>query len=116
MAKQPLSDVLNEVLHRIEASTGDIRNEMSEMRKDLSAMAVLTSKQQGILETHIRRTEAAEAAIKQTAATAAENRHQLEGRIVPLESHVAMWAGAGKLVAMLALLAGMVMAIYKLLG
>ena len=105
---------IDSILERIDASTHEIRGEMTAMRQDISAITVLTAKQQGILETHIRRTELAEAAIKQTADAAALARAQLDSRIVPIEAHVAMWGGAGKFLAVSGTIAAIALVLYKI--
>lgn len=68
---------------------------IDEIRVDIGEIKVTQARQAGALETHIRRTELAEAAIA-----------HVQARVVPIEAHVAQMAGAWKLVTALALLIG----------
>ncbi len=106
-------DIIITALGRISESTDDIHTEMVAMRQDVSLLQNISAKQQGILETHIKRTELAEAAIKHTADEAVKSRDILDGRITPLEAHVSMWAGAGKLFATLISICSIGGLIYK---
>ncbi len=107
-------DIIVAALERISEATSEIHSEMVAMRESVSSLQTISTKQQGILETHIRRTEIAEAAIKQTALEAAKNREDLDRRVIPLEAHVSMWAGAGKLLAVVVMLVAAGAGIWKL--
>lgn len=103
MSRKTPEDLLQAALDKIEKSTDETRTELQEMRKDMSSLASTGVKHQAILEEHIRRTEANEKALE-----------MMGSRIAPLEKHVWMWGGVGKGLAVLAGLASITAAIWKI--
>ncbi len=66
------------------------------------------------LKEHMRRTELLEAAHKETALDLKVTAKETEARFIPLEKHVAGWAGAGKLLAVAAVVASLIGSIVAL--
>lgn len=97
MAKIKLSadELIVEAIKRIDGATTDIS-------KNVTTLTATAAAQQAILDEHMRRTEANEKQLE-----------LFESRVHPLETHVSMWAGAGKVLAILGVLASIVGACYK---
>lgn len=72
---------------------------------DLADMKVTLARQHVSLDEHMRRTLAIEKHIELHA-----------GRIVPLEAHVAAWAGVGKAIVFLGVILGAAAALWKMFG
>lgn len=102
------------ILDRIDKVTDETRTEMGEMRKDVSSLANTATKQQAILEEHIRRTEANEKAVNVLTDKHLVDINDIGSRLKPLEAHISMWAGAWKVLAVLSALATIAAATYKI--
>lgn len=99
MAKKPSNnDLIHDVLGRLVSSTDEIK-------KDVSSLKTTAVRHQAVLEEHVRRTEAAEAALE-----------HMQSRLKPLETHVSMWGGAGKVLAVLGTVASIIAVLYKIFG
>lgn len=83
----------------------ELRNDMKSVKEDIHEIKITNVQHKGILDEHIRRTEINEKHI----ATVSD-------RLVPIERHTAMWAGAGKLVAILATLIAIGGTLYKIMS
>lgn len=106
-------DVFVEILNKVDSHTEELRLELQGIRKDISSINVTAAKHQAILEEHMRRTEANEAALKIIEETHAAKLGLVEDRIKPIEAHIAMWGGAGKVLTVLGILATILASIYK---
>lgn len=115
MSKKPAHEVdLVDVLNRVDKATDSIKSELSAVRGDIGEMKITSAKHQVVLEEHMRRTDAAEAALRLL-----EERHEIQvdtlaKRVQPLEQHVALWSTFGKILAALSALASIAVAIYKI--
>lgn len=96
--KNTADELLIEAIKRIDGATADINSNITQLTATAAA-------QQVSLEEHMRRTEANE-----------KHLELIESRVSPLEAHVSMWAGAGKVLAILGTLAGIAAAVYKVLA
>jgi len=99
--------ILTIVLDRIDKATGEMREDVSKIKADISTLVTTSVRQQTILEDQSRRSEAIEKSVK-----------LLENRITPLEQHIAMWSGASKVLVILGgitALVSAIVAIYKVL-
>jgi hypothetical protein len=83
---------------------------ISEKMSELAAVAI---EQKGILEEHIRRSEANERLVEISLNKAEDLKKKLEDRIMPLEKQAMMWAGVGKALIVLGTLVGIFGAISK---
>lgn len=75
------------------------------LRDHVADIKVTLAAQAASLDEHMRRTEAAEASLE-----------KLHAEVIPLKQHVAMWAGAGKVLAILGTLATIGALVMKALG
>lgn len=82
-----------------------LESKLDRIDSRLNAMDVTLAKQAGSLDEHIRRTEALESWVE-----------SIQEELEPIKSHVSAWAGAGKLVVVLGVLAGIVFGAWKLFG
>lgn len=80
----------------------DIKHELQSISAKLTTIDIILVKQQVILDNHIHRTEIAEAELSTQ-----------DQRVILLEKYVAAWSGAGKLVALIAILSAIGTSIYK---
>lgn len=94
---------LDEVRSEDIAAHKDISENFSSINKHIANIDVTQAKQNVVLEEHIRRTELAEKSIE-----------DVQKRIAPIEKHISMWAGAGKLLAILGIVSGIAGVIVKL--
>ena len=94
---------MKSALDRIERSLEKTDINVSKINEHLGNLDVTAAKQQVTLDDHIARTEVAEA-----------NLELISSRIDPIEKHVAMWAGAGKVIAVFASIAAISTGTFKL--
>jgi len=93
--------LLSTILERVDQT----HNELTDIRKSVGSLAETAVEHNVILEEHIRRTEVNE-----------NNLRLLEERFAPVERHISMWAGAGKVLAIVGLLASLAATLYKILS
>lgn len=96
---------LAEVIERIDKGADETRQGLAEVKKEMSEIAKIAERQQALLDEHIRRTEQNEKAIA-----------KVGDRLAPLERHVSMWAGVGKILAAVGTILGALAALYEILG
>lgn len=97
-SKKLLADeLIVEAIKRIDGTTKEINASVTELTATAAA-------QQVSLEEHMRRTEANE-----------KHLEHIQSRVLPLEEHISMWAGAGKVLAVVGALVSIGAAIYKIL-
>lgn len=105
-------EFMKSILKKLNESTDDARKELSEFRAEsrrdliniranLADSNLIQVRQQAILEDHIRRTEVNEEELALLKIRQAEDIKILSAKIEPLEEHVFMWAGAGKVLIIL---------------
>lgn len=97
-----------EILKYLHEHNTDIKHELKEIKEGLQNLHITTTKQQGILDEHIRRTAAVEQHVRLLESDHSE-------RIAPLERHTAMWAGAMKVLLVLGAIAGIATAVWKII-
>lgn len=83
----------------------DIITKLDRLDERLDRMSVSQERHNTLLEMHMKRSDAIEARVEQVAS-----------ELAPLKKHVSMWAGAGKALAVLATLLGVVAGLMKMLG
>jgi len=115
MSKQPKDMLVADVLLRIEKSISNIGEDVDDMRKSINSLSITAGKQQVILEEHIRRTEVNEQALKLMEEGHERELDNLNSRVLPLEKHTAMWAGAAKVGAVLVAIITLAITIYNAL-
>ena len=89
-------------------------SEVKSVGERISKVDVTLTRQQVILEDHIKRTELQEKALADHRELDASLFEKLGNRVKPLEIQSAMWAGAGKVLAIIGLIAGIAGAVYKI--
>lgn len=97
-------DLLMSMLSKLENSVETIHKDVSVIKGNMAKIDSTLVKQEAHLEEHIRRTEASEARLD-----------VIEKSLVPLQHHVVMFSGAGKLLTIVATLIGMAAAVYKMI-
>jgi hypothetical protein len=94
----------------------ETKNDFNTVRTTMTEMAVTQAKQQVILEEHIRRTEINEEELELHKKTHQTDIKDVHEKIEPLTKNIAMWAGAGKVLAVMTSLAAIAAAVVKILG
>lgn len=114
-------DDINTLLNKLDNIENKLDGSIDEMKSDIKVIGVrlnsldITSHKQNVaLEEHMRRTDLLEQATAKLHTNDSAVQKSLSDRIVPLEQNVAMWAGAGKLIAVLTGLAALIGAVWKL--
>lgn len=108
-----LLDKIQENHEEAKESFAELRRNLGSVKDDISSINLTSARQQMSLEEHMRRTEANEKALQLLEEKNHKDVESLGSRVVPLERHVAMWGGAGKLIALLATVSALAYTIYK---
>ena len=76
--------------------------QLERLLDEVAEIRAVLARNTASLEVHMARTELLEEAVAEQSK-----------RIKPLETHIAMWAGAGKFLTLAVLVAGLVLAVWK---
>lgn len=101
------------ILTRIDSATTEIGADVKELKASVNELEATSREHKAILDEHMRRTAAAEENIELLRLRDEKRDEEVEDRIKPLEKHVAMWAGAGKVLAVLGTIAAIIGAVVK---
>lgn len=89
--------------------------DLAEMRQSLASLDRTATRQQVILEEHMRRTAANEAILANHMADDSIGFAAIADQLKPIERHIAMWAGAGKVLVVAGALLGVAYYVSSLL-
>lgn len=116
MARKSINSLIEALSAKMDVHNKATTVDIKEIKETLHGLHIVSEKQQVILDEHIRRTEANERALELLSNKHLEVEQSIVNRLIPLEKHVSMWAGAGKVLAVIGSVAGIAYSIYRLLS
>lgn len=108
-------DTMKLLLEQLAKGMSDTQSDIKEILREVAEVKNTQVKQEAVLEEHIRRTEANERHLELAKSESDRRFTVMAEEMKPLKTHVAMWGGAGKVVTILGVLAGIIGAAIKFL-
>jgi hypothetical protein len=107
--------IAQDTLNMILSNTTEAKQSIKEIQVHLGNLHVVSNEHKLILDEHMRRTELNEKTLAAYESKANSDRESLASRVVPLEHHTAMWAGAAKVLVVAGLISAVAASVYKLI-